>query len=210
MRYFLTVFVALLYGCAGLSGVDIYVNKQYQGKPKSVAKLAVIPLAQFGEVVDGKGKTVSLEKVTSDYFEKSFKDVEGKVSLVPMSKSGEALRASPDLFAKVMAIKYSERELEGNPGLKGTLDERDLLRLREQLDNADLLLVPAQFDLVPQFGVISGYSEFRLYDLDSGSLVYSGSRSLNVNRVDGAGRGLMAIILVGQASKDFKTLYLKQ
>lgn len=209
-RYFLAAFVALLYGCAGLSGVDIYVNKQYQGKPKPVAKLAIIPLTQLGDVVNPQRQTISLEKVTNDYFEKSFKDVAGKVSLVPMSKSGEAVRANPDLFAKILAIKYSERELNGNPGLQGTLDKKELALLRGQLDNAELLLVPARFALDPTSARIFGYSEFRLYDLDSGSLVYSGSRNINVDRVDGAGKGLTAIVLVGEASKDFKKLYLKQ
>lgn len=58
--------------------------------------------------------------------------------------------------------------------------------------------------------MVFGYSEFRLYDLHAGTLIYSSSAKMNVNRADEAGRGVMAFVLIGRAKGDFEKFYLNK
>ena len=201
--------VVLLDGCGSLSGQDTYINKQYESVPKAAKKLAIVPLTRLGDSLDPSGKSPLLTKVTDEYFEKSFADSPGRVSLTPMAKARSFFQTNPDLLDKLLDATYSKQQLKNSPGLKNILDSAEVSRLRQGLDGADLILVPAKLDLVPQWRGIFGYSEFRLYDLDSTSMIYSVTHKMNLNRIDEPGRGLMALALIGQASKDFKTLYLR-
>ena len=202
--------ITALYGCSGITGVNAYVNKQYQDKPKPNAKLAIIPLTRLGPSLACSGKCPPLREVTDEFFEKSFDGFSGKVMTVPIASTRSFFEAHQDLLNKLLDIKYSYQDLSADPGLKTVLDSKKLLSLREELANADVLLVPARFDLIPKFAGTSGYSEFRLYDLASGSMIFSSSRNMNVNRSDEEGRGLMAAVLIGRAASDFDKLYLNK
>lgn len=204
------VSITALYGCSGITGVNAYVNKQYQNKPRFPNKLAIVPLTRLGPPLACPGKCPPLEQVSDESFEKSFKEFSGKVALIPMAKTRRFFDSNPNLLNRLLGLKYSEEDLSNNPGIQTTLDSEELATLRERLENADLLLVPSKLDLVPRLGGIFGYSEFRLYDLGVGSMIYSASRNMNVNQGDEPGRGLMAIVLLGMAAEDFEKLYLSK
>ena len=204
------VLTIMLYGCAGISGVESYVNKKYQSKSNSVNKLAIVPLTHLGPSLACTGKCPPLEQVTDESFEKSFGELSGKIFILPMVKTRVFFSTNTDLLKKLLDITYSRQDLDNDPGLQKTLDGSELASLRERLEGADLLLVPARFDLVPQFGSIFGNSEFRLYDLHSGSLIYSSSEKINVNRSDEPGRGLTALVLISKAKEAFEKFYLRQ
>lgn len=200
----------LLHGCAALTGESVFANKQYQNRPSFPNKLAIVPLTRLGPPLACSGKCPPLEQATDQVFEESFGKFSDKVSLTPMAKNRSFFNANPDLLTKLLDIKYSEQELRDNPSLETALNSAGLASLREQLENADLLLVPAKLEFAPNLGMVFGYSEFRLYDLHAGTLIYSSSAKMNVNRADEAGRGVMAFVLIGRAKGDFEKFYLNK
>jgi hypothetical protein len=127
-----------------------------------------------------------------------------------MVKARGFFEANQDVLNKLLDTKYSEEDLNANPSLKTMFDSEQLALLREELASADLLLIPAKFDLIPKLGRTFGYSEFRLYDLHSDSMIFASSRNMSVNIGDEDGRGLMAVVLIGEAKSDFERLYLNR
>lgn len=202
-----------LFGCSSISGTSAYVNKQYEDKPQPNGKLAIVPLTRLGLSLPCSSKALRcppLGPVTDEFFEKLFDRFSDKVTTVAMAKTRRFFEANRDVLNKLLDSKYSEEDLNANPSLTTVFDSKQLASLREELATADLLLVPSRFDLLPKLGATYGYSEFRLYDLDSGSLIYASSRNMNVTIGDEDGRGLMAGGLIGRATSDFEELYLKK
>jgi hypothetical protein len=207
---FFLIIAAVVYGCAGITGEDAYFNDRYQINPRSATKVAIVPLTRLGPGLPCTGKCPPLDEVTDQYFEESFRKMTSRVVVIPMNKSRAYFGRNISLLNSLLDITYSKQELRNDPNLKSVLALTDLSSFREQLGDADLLLVPAKFDLGSVFGHMFGNSEFRLYDLYTGSLIYSTAKNFNVNRTDEAGRGLIAIILIGEASRDFDKYYLKR
>jgi hypothetical protein len=215
--YRLTVFVLLLtiplFGCSGITGTDTYVNKHYKDKPKSNVRLAIVPLTRLGPPLPCSSearKCPPLIPLIDNVFEKVFGRFPNKVTIIPMAKARRFFEANQDVLNKLVDIKYSDEDLSGNPSLETIFDNKQLASLREELAAADLLLVPVRFDLIPKFGRTFGYSEFRLYDLDSGSMIFTSSRNMNVNIDDEDGRALMAGALIDRSTSDFEELYLNK
>lgn len=202
------VFTLVLHGCSWLTGTNVYVNKQYDTKPKPAGTLAIVPLTRLGPSLPCTGKCPPLEQVTDKYFQKSFEGFSGEVQTVPIARTRTFFQGKPDLLNKLVGIKWSTQDLRNDPGLRKILSGEELTSIREELGNANLLLVPARFDLIPHLGNVVGYSEFQLYDLDSGSMIFSSSRNMTVNRDEEAGRGLMALVLISYSKSDFEKLYL--
>lgn len=203
------VFTLVLHGCSWRTGTYVYLNKQYDTNPKPGGKLAIVPLTQLGSSLPCTGQCPPLEEVTDGSFQKLFEGFSGEVQTVSIARTRTFFKGKPDLLRKLIGLKFSTQDLQKDPGLRKILSGEELASIREELGNANLLLVPARFDLVPHFGSVVGYSEFRLYDLDSGSMIFSSSRNLTVNQGDEIGRGLMAIVLISNSKSDFARLYLK-
>lgn len=203
------VLIVALHGCSRLTGTDVYVNKQYDANLKSGGRLAIVPLTQLGPALPCTGRCPSLEEVTDGSFQKFFEGFSGEVQTVSIARTRTFFQGKPDLLKKLIGLRFSTQDLQNDPGLGKILSGEELALIREELSNANLLLVPARFDLVPHIGNVVGYSEFRLYDLDSGSMIFSSSRNLTVNQGGEIGRGLMAIALISYSKSDFTRLYLK-
>lgn len=201
-------FTLVLHGCSWVTGTNVYVNEQYDTKPKPAGKLAIVPLAHLGPSLPCTGKCPPLEQVTDEYFQKSFEAFSGEVQTVPIATTRTFFQGKPDLLNKLVGIKWSTQDLRNDPGLRKILSGEELASIREELGNANLLLVPARFDLIPYLGNVVGYSEFQLYDLDSGSMIFSSLRNMTVNQAEEAGRGLMALVLISYSKSDFGKLYL--
>ena len=202
-------FTLVLHGCSWVTGTNVYVNEQYDTKPKPAGKLAIVPLTHLGPSLPCTGKCPPLEQVTDEYFQKSFEGFSGEVQTVPIAATRIFFQGKPDLLNKLIGLKFSTQELQNDPGLRKILSGEELASIREELGDANLLFVPARFDLAPYLGNVVGHSEFRLYDLDSGSMIFSSSRNLTVNQGDEIGRGLMSIVLISYSKSDFARLYLK-
>lgn len=207
--YGLTLIV-VLHGCSWLKGTDVYVNEQYATNSKPGGRLAIVPLTQLGPALPCTGRCPSLEEVTDGSFKKFFEGFSGEVQTVSIGRTRTFFQGKPDLLKKLIGLRFSTQELQNDPGLRKILSREELTSIREELSNANLLFVPARFDLVPHIGNVVGYSEFRLYDLESGSMIFSSSRNLTVNQGGEIGRGLMAIALISYSKSDFTRLYLKQ
>jgi len=203
------VFTLVLHGCSWVTGTNVYVNEQYDTKLKPAGKLAIVPLTRLGPSLPCTGKCPPLEQVTDKYFQKSFEGFSGEVQTVPIAATRIFFQGKPDLLNKLIGLKFSTQELQNDPGLRKILSGEELASIREELGDANLLFVPARFDLAPYLGNVVGHSEFRLYDLDSGSMIFSSSRNLTVNQGDEIGRGLMSIVLISYSKSDFARLYLK-
>ncbi|MBA5869621.1 MAG: hypothetical protein GDA68_06450 [Nitrospira sp. CR2.1] len=157
------VVTLVLHGCSWVTGSNVYVNKQYDTKP--AGKLAIVPLTRLGPSLPCTGKCPPLEQVTDQSFQKSFEGFPGEVQTVPMATTRTFFEGKPDLLNKVIGIKWSTEDLQNDPSLRKILSGEELASIREELGNANLLLVPARFDLIPYLGNVVGHSEFQLYDL---------------------------------------------
>jgi|GEM_PF-4438578 len=210
---FALFFTIPLFGCSGITGTGTYVNKHYKDKPKSNVRLAIAPLTRLGPPLPCSSearKCPPLIPLIDNVFAKVFGRFSNKVTIIPMTKARRYFEANQDVLNKLVDTKYSEEDLSRDPSLTAIFDNKQLASLREELDTADLLLVPARFDLVPKFGRTFGYSEFRLYDLGSGSMIFTSSRNMNINIGDEEGRGLMAGALIDRSTSDFEELYLNK
>ena len=197
-----------LFGCSSISGTSAYVNKQYKDKPTPNGKLAIVPLTRLGLSLPCSSNALRcppLGPVTDEIFEKLFDRFPSKITTVAIAKTRSFFEANQDVLNKLLDTTYSEEDLHANPSLKPVFDSKHLSSLREELATADLLLVPSRFDLLLKFGRTLGYSELRLYDLNSGSLIYASSRNMSVHIGDEDGRGLMASGLIGRQHPTLKS-----
>lgn len=45
------VFTLVLHGCSWVTGTNVYVNEQYDTKPKPASKLAIVPLTRLARII---------------------------------------------------------------------------------------------------------------------------------------------------------------
>jgi len=199
-----------LLGCPGFTGKNIYLNPKYKEPVKPNARLAIVPLTSLGNPLPCPESCPPLEQATDDYFEKTFNEISQTINVVPLSSSRHYFQKYPIILRQILQIKYSDQNLNNGPKLQETIGSDSLKILKKHLEEADLLLIPLTFNFVPKFNRLFGYSEFHLYDLNSGSLIYASSRNIAVNRVDEPGRGLLAFVLIAKGREDFDTLYLNR
>ena len=114
-----------------------------------------------------------------------------------------------DTLNRIVKREYTKSELKESPGLMDLVGSTELLRLRDRLAAADLMLVPVDFDVRSAVGHTFGLARFRLFDLHSGSLIYENSTKLNVNLTGDQGVLLMNHLLVGYVRSDFDRHFLK-
>ncbi len=201
--------MVVLQGCSWLSGTDVYVNTQYNIDPKPGVRLAIVPIPQLGPPLSCTGRCPSMEEVTDKSFTDFFERFSGEVQTFSMENARAFFKGNSTLWKNLIGLTFSNHDLQNDPSLRKIFSGEELALIREGLGSANLLLVPARFDLVPYRGNVSGQSEFRLYDLESGSMIFSSSRNLMVNQGDEIGRGIMAIVLISHIKSDFSKLYLK-
>ena len=89
-------FTLVLHGCSWVTGTNVYVNEQYDTKPKPAGKLAIVPLTHLGPSLPCTGKCPPLEQVTDEYFQKSFEGFSGEVQTVPIATTRTFFQEKPD------------------------------------------------------------------------------------------------------------------
>ena len=108
---------------------------------------------------------------------------------------------------RLAAHRYTEAELEADPGLSPPLSTDDAVALRSAL-GVRYLVLPAEFDVGDRLGRASGTATYRLYDLDTGDLVYEHTRPLNMNMSGEPGAIILSIALIGESARYFEDQFL--
>ena len=180
-------------------GGDLYVNPSYRYLRSAPPRLAIIPLP----LNLGPGDAS---------FTESFSDAPQRVTVVPVEGLRRTMGSDAlltDTLNRIVKREYTKSELKESPGLMDLVGSTELLRLRDRLAAADLMLVPVDFDVRSAVGHTFGRARFRLFDLHSGSLIYENSTNINVNLTGDQGVLLMNRLLVSYVRSDFDRHFLK-
>lgn len=188
---------ALTEGCGAKNGT-LYLNSNYQATDTSSIKIVILPIGG----TDGA--------LTDSAFEKAFEPQ--RQSLVPLRSVRAKISNDNTLATTLGRVIQQEHSLTGSdesPNLKNFLREIDLPSLREKLDNADIMLLPLEFDFRKVMGYTTGHFKYRFYDLKSGVLLLDNSEDLSVNIVGEDARLLLTNALMNFCHTDFEKHLLK-
>jgi len=180
-------------------GGDLYVNPSYRYLRSAPPRLAIIPLP----LNLGPGDASVTE---------SFSDAPQRVTLAPVNGLRQTIGSDApltDTLNRIIKKEYTKSELKESASLTDLLGSTELLRLREWLAAADLMLIPVDFAVTSAAGHTFGLARFRLFDLHSGSLIYENSTKINVNLTGEQGVLLMNHLLLGYVRSDFDRHFLK-
>ncbi|UCG60435.1 MAG: hypothetical protein JSV52_08850 [Candidatus Zixiibacteriota bacterium] len=193
----LWVSVALVYlaGCGG----GLYVNKGFSYKvTPSAVKLAMIP------VVDDDAQFIDSISVLI------FDDTGKAQSLVAPADIRQAINADDRLISilnKLGSVEYTKDDFKQGPSILKTLTDDEFDYLKVALDNSDVVLFPVVFYMSAPGYVTSGTAKMRLYELETGLLIYEKSQDLLVERAGEHGRKFLALGLLGFARDDYNKYY---
>ncbi len=197
----LLVIVALaLSGCA--SG-DHYVNPSYPRSRLNAPTVAVVPVpvayAPHGDGAfeaafagDARRRPIGL-------------GVSPAVVRRRIAADAEMARGIDAASAKMLETA-SDPSRAGN--LREILGENRMARLRRHVEPSNLVLWPAAFEIRESAGLTLGKAVYRLYDLESGELVYQSSHAIDAGATGDAGRVLMARALAGAGRSAYERNFL--
>jgi hypothetical protein len=160
--------VTLLFGC----GTSIYTNSSYSFKAAQPPTIAVLPIVSQSSAV-----------VIDSSFEKLFEEISSKYPLEFPSTIRKRFTLDANKTKLMQAISSVEYHLASGapaPTLQAAIDPGGFSALHDMLPNSTVLLVPALFSLKQLPGMVKGETTFRLYDLESGALIYEYFISVNV------------------------------
>ena len=101
-----------------------------------------------------------------------------------------------DILKKIAEKDYKTKELKEFPNLKTIINSNEIDLIKQNFENADLLLFPIVFNIDQKVGMTFGSSKFRLYDLNSGEFIQQFSEKTNVNVSGDAGMEMMTAFLI--------------
>ena len=101
-----------------------------------------------------------------------------------------------NILKKIAEKDYKTKELKEFPNLKTIISSSEIELIKQNFENADLLLFPIVFNIDQKAGMTFGSSKFRLYDLNSGELIQQFSEKTNVNVSGDAGMEMMTAFLI--------------
>ena len=101
-----------------------------------------------------------------------------------------------NILKKIAEKDYKTKELKAFPNLKTIISSSEIELIKQNFENADLLLFPIVFNIDQKGGMTFGSSKFRLYDLNSGELIQQFSEKTNVNVSGDAGMEMMTAFLI--------------
>jgi hypothetical protein len=112
-----------------------------------------------------------------------------------------------DILKKIAETDYKTKELKKYPNLNTILEATEIDFIKQNFDDADLLLFPIVFDINQKGGMTFGSSKFRLYDLNSGEFIQQFSEKTNVNVSGDAGIEMMTAFLLISEKADLLKNY---
>jgi hypothetical protein len=104
------------------------------------------------------------------------------------------------LVNRVLAVKYSARDLAAGPNLQAILTGKQMEDLRTVTSGASMLLVPVEMATKPAGQATRGHALYRVYDLDSGRLLLQNTVDVSVPETGEAGdrKALVQVVLAMQ------------
>jgi len=189
---------SMLFVIAGCGGGP-FINREYIYKPSQPrVQLAIIPaIVNNVEVVD------SLFVI---FFEDSLRaqDIMKPNTIRSKIVNNQQLT---DLLNKLGSIEYSKDDLKQQPSVLNALTIDEFTYLQEQLGQPSIVLFPISLNIKSLGFLTSGFAKMRLYDFDSGALIYERSQNLNVELGGEDGKTYMAIGLIGFAKDDYNKYF---
>lgn len=171
------------------------MNKDYKFL-KQELKVAIIPLANE--------LTKFNDSISNDIFKDTLSLKFLKVDKLRAQLNDELNDESTDILKRIASEKYKKRDLQRNPNLNSLINISDIKHLKENLQNADLLLFPIKFNINQSVGMTFGKATFRLYDLNTGDFIHQYETNFNVNTTEN-GSNQMVTALLFLEEKDYLT-----
>ena len=177
-----------------------FLNKAYEFNPKAELRLAIAPIGSEPNFSDTAFARIFFDSAHA------YTLMTPEETRLVVLKDSEMLR----IFNALISGNHTKSQLKQNPGLGDILSGADIQSLRTNLFPANCLLVPVVFNVSSALNNTFGKTRFRLYDLDSGQLVYDNEQTLNVNIGGDYGKRRLTAVLVAMAHGDFRDQYLKK
>ncbi|MCF7569651.1 hypothetical protein L3X37_14990 [Sabulilitoribacter arenilitoris] len=185
-------FILALIFLTNLSFGQKVKNKNYKFLNQEL-KVAIIPL------------TSELKKFNDSISNDIFKDTLS-LKFLDVEKLRVGLNEkSIDILKRIATKKYKKSDLKKYPNLNTLINDLDINELKENLQNADLLLFPIVFTVKQSVGMTFGNATFRLYDLNTGDFIHQYKTNLNINIVkNGSKQIVTALLLLEEKNYLFK------
>ena len=159
------------------------LNKEYTFLDKEL-KVAIIPLTN--------GMTTFNDSISNDIFKSTV-----SLKFLEVEKTSTELNdESTDILKRIASEKYKKRDLKNYPNLNTLISTSDLKNLKENLQNADLLLFPIEFNIKQSAGMTFGNAIFRFYDLNTGDFIHQYETSFNVNTTENGSKQMVTALLL--------------
>jgi hypothetical protein len=207
----LAVLVALFVfvGCSSnFYGKNLYISKSYSFEARRGCKLALMPVEfEHHQFIDSlMYETLNADLPIDNY-------------LLGPQEIRQRIYGNDKLMAIIQRIddgRYTKKQLKSMLGIGDFIDISDLSYLRQNLDSADLMLIPVEFSLKDIDNGAAGHYRFRLYDLHDGSLIYETADNIDWDLGEEAcqaltGKSVKEAILnkiVSRANNEYHQLYL--
>jgi len=169
------------------------LNKDYKFLNEEL-KVAIIPL------------TNELTKFNDSISNEIFKDTLSLKFIDVKELRTELNDESTNILKRIASKKYKKRDLKKYPNLKTLISTSDLKKLKENLQNSDLLLFPIKFNVNQSVGRTFGSATFRFYDLKTGEFIHQFETNFNVNTTKKGSKQIVTTLLF----LDEKDYLLKQ
>jgi len=202
MNYLSRIFVygiclIFIVGCAS----NQYVNTNYIKDKKESPKLAFLPFY-------GEGASLA-DSLIEDYYGET-KDTYSYFSVYESKKIVNTNSDIKNIIAKIVSKNYEPNELKNNPNIKDLITVAELSELKSAFGQSNLLMVPVNYFAGLNMGRAFGLTVFRLYDLNSGDLIYQRQNNLNTTYINEDSITMIAIITVGGTRSDFDTYFINK
>lgn len=204
-KSWLTVALSLaLVASLGCAANPTYVNANYFGRPSSSTpkvqdkpKLVVVPVMhEQSKLMDSIAQEIYSEHTGLD--------------IVMPDSVRRALQGSPDfafILDTVAHYKYVKEELKANPGLYSIVNDEAVAYVSNLFGDADLIYIPIAFAISQDIFATYGYTTYRLYDLNTGQMVFERTNHPNIALHGKLGFEFMALSLISWAGYDVQEFY---
>lgn len=176
-----------------------YYNPNYKIN-KGEQSLLLLPIYNDGSPV-----------MNDTLFTKIFNEAASTVSLLNVTETREKIDSDNmliEILTKISETEYKTKELKMFPDIKTIVTQTEIEYLKKELDNPDLIFIPTIFSVKSVGPYTFGKSRFRLYDLNSGELIFDCSKDLNVNLSGIDGKGSVTAGLLSLTFEYFEKKFL--
>jgi len=167
------------------------LNKDYRFLTREL-RVAIIPLNN------------ELTKFNDSISNDIFKDTLSLKFLKVDKLRAEINEESTEILKRIASKKYKKRDLKKYPDLNTLISTSGLKNLKENLQNADLILFPIKFNINQSVGMTFGSATFRVYDLNTGDFVHQYETNFNVNTTENSSKKIVTALLFLE-EKDYLT-----